>query len=116
MTVPALVAAAAGDRSWFAFVMSAGASVLVGGGLMLATRREGGQLGLRDAFLLTGASWLAAAAFGALPFWFAQLDLSYADAFFESMSGITSTGGTILRSVDLAPPGILVWRAMLNWL
>lgn len=116
MTVPALIAAAAGDRGWFAFVISAGVSLFVGGGLMLATRREGGQLGLRDAFLLTGASWLAAAAFGALPFWFAGLDLSYADAFFESMSGITSTGGTILSSVDQAPPGILVWRAMLNWI
>src|SRR6185503_18844401 len=97
MTVPALVDAAAGDRDWFAFIMAAGSALFVGGGLMLATRREGRQLSLRDAFLLTGTSWLAA-------------------ALFESMSGLTSTGATALRSVDAAPPGILVWRAMLNWI
>jgi len=116
MTVPALVDAAAGDRDWFAFVSAAGVALFIGGGLMLATRREGRRLSLRDAFLLTGASWLAAAAVGALPFWFSQLELSYGDAFFESMSGLTSTGATTLYSVDAAPPGILVWRAMLNWL
>jgi trk system potassium uptake protein TrkH len=71
---------------------------------------------LRAAFLLTAASWLAAALFGALPFYFSPLGLSFTDAFFESMSGLTSTGATVLRSVDLAPPGILVWRALLNWI
>lgn len=116
MTVPALVDAAAGDRDWFAFVMGAGIALFVGGALMLATRREGPRLGLRDAFLLTVASWLAAAAFGALPFYFSRLGLSFTDAFFESMSGLTSTGATALSSVELAPPGILVWRAMLNWI
>jgi trk system potassium uptake protein len=116
MTVPALVDAAAGDRDWLAFMTASGVSIFVGGGLMLATRREGRKLGLRDAFLLTVAAWLAAAAFGALPFWFSQQGLSFTDAFFESMSGLTSTGATVLRSVDLAPPGILVWRAMLNWI
>ncbi len=116
MTVPALVEAAAGGRAWIAFVMGSGVSLFVGGALMLATRSEGRKLGLRDAFLLTAASWVAAAAFCALPFWFAQQGLSFTDAFFESMSGLTSTGATILPSVDQAPPGILVWRAMLNWL
>ncbi len=116
MTVPALVDAAAGDRTWFAFILAAGINVFVGGGLMLATRHEGRRFSLRDAFCLTVASWVAAAAFGALPFWFSALGLSYTDAFFESISGISSTGATILTSVDAAPPGILVWRAMLNWL
>jgi trk system potassium uptake protein TrkH len=116
MTVPALVDAAAGDRDWAAFVMGAGIALFIGGALMLATRREAPKLNLRGAVLLTVASWLAAAAFAALPFWFSRLGLSFADAFFESMSGITSTGATVLKSVDTAPPGILVWRAMLNWM
>jgi trk system potassium uptake protein TrkH len=116
MTVPALIDAMAGDRDWFAFVTAAGIALFVGGSLMLATRREGRRLGLREAFLLTASSWLAAAGFGALPFWLSQLGLSFTDAFFESMSGLTSTGATTLPSVDLAPPGILVWRAMLNWI
>jgi trk system potassium uptake protein TrkH len=116
MTVPALVDAAAGEGGWIAFVLGAGICIFIGGGLMLTTRREGGRFTLRDAFLLTVASWVAAAAFGALPFWFSDLGLSYTDAFFESISGITSTGATILTSVDDAPPGILVWRAMMNWI
>ena len=117
MTVPALVDAAAGSRGWSAFVLAACISLFAGGALMLTTRQDDAQrLNLRGAFLLTVASWLAAAAFGALPLWFSELGLSFADAFFESMSGITSTGATVLRSVDAAPPGILVWRAMLNWL
>ncbi|MCW5771334.1 MAG: TrkH family potassium uptake protein [Rhodospirillaceae bacterium] len=116
MTVPALVDAASGARDWLAFVLAAGVSLFVGGALVLATRREGRRLMLRDAFLLTGVSWLTGAAAAALPFWFLQQGLSFTDAFFESMSGITSTGATVLKSVDAAPPGILVWRAMLNWM
>jgi trk system potassium uptake protein TrkH len=116
MTVPALVDAAADDPDWLAFVLAAGVSLFMGGALMLATRQDAARLNLRGAFLLTVASWVAAAAFGALPFWFSRLELSFTDAFFESMSGITSTGATILDSVERAPPGILVWRAMLNWM
>ncbi len=116
MTVPALVDAAAGDADWLAFVQAAGASLFLGGALALATRRDGARLNMRSAFMLTVASYFAAALAGALPFWFSRLGLSFTDSAFESMSGLTSTGATILASVDAAPPGILVWRAMLNWL
>ncbi len=115
MTVPALVDAIDGDYDWLAFVKSAGVTLFVGGALMLATRREPKPFTLREAVLLTVASWVAVALFGALPLHFSRLDLSFTDALFESMSGITSTGATILPSVDAAPPGILVWRAMLCW-
>jgi trk system potassium uptake protein TrkH len=55
-------------------------------------------------------------AFAALPFTFSELDLSYTDAFFEAMSGVTTTGSTVLTGLDFAPPGILLWRALLQWL
>jgi len=70
----------------------------------------------QQAFLLTALSWLSIAAFGSLPFFFSGLDLSITDSFFESMSGITTTGATILNNIESSPKGILMWRSMLQWL
>ena len=70
----------------------------------------------QQAFLLTALSWLGIAMFGSLPFFFSNLNLSITDSFFESMSGITTTGATILNDIESSPKGILIWRAMLQWL
>ena len=74
------------------------------------------KLNLQQAFLLTALSWLSIAVFGSLPFIFSKLQLSITDAFFESMSGITTTGSTIITNLNDSPKGILVWRAILQWL
>ena len=74
------------------------------------------NIDLPQAFILTALSWLSIALFGSLPFIFSKLNLSFTDAFFESMSGITTTGSTILVDLDNAPKGILLWRAILQWL
>ena len=74
------------------------------------------KLNLQQAFLLTALSWLSITIFGALPFIFSSLQLSITDAFFESMSGITTTGSTIITNLNESPKGILVWRAILQWL
>ena len=74
------------------------------------------KLNLQQAFLLTALSWLSIAIFGSLPFIFSNLQLSITDAFFESMSGITTTGSTIITNLNLCPKGILIWRAILQWL
>ncbi len=74
------------------------------------------SLNTHQAFLLTALSWLSIAIFGSLPFFFSQLNLSITDSFFESMSGITTTGATILSNIEDTPKGILIWRAMLQWL
>ncbi len=74
------------------------------------------KLNLQQAFLLTALSWLSIAVFGSLPFIFSKLQLSVTDAFFESMSGITTTGSTIITNLDNSPKGILIWRAILQWL
>ncbi|SEO09362.1 TrkH family potassium uptake protein [Pseudomonas sp. NFACC39-1] len=73
------------------------------------------QLRPRDMYLLTTASWGVVCTFAALPMVFIQ-HISYTDAFFETMSGITTTGSTILTGLDKASPGLLIWRSMLQWL
>ncbi len=74
------------------------------------------KLNLPQAFLLTALSWLSIAIFGSLPFIFSNLNLNITDAFFESMSGITTTGSTVIINLDVAPKSILFWRAILQWL
>ena len=74
------------------------------------------KLNLQQAFLLTALSWLSIAIFGSLPFVFSSIDFSFTNAFFESMSGITTTGSTIISNLESMPKGILLWRAILQWL
>ncbi len=74
------------------------------------------KLNLQQAFLLTALSWLSIAIFGSLPFVFSDINFSFTNAFFESMSGITTTGSTIISNLDEMPKGILLWRALLQWL
>ena len=74
------------------------------------------SIDLPQAFILTALSWLSVAIFGSLPFIFSELNLNFTDAFFESMSGITTTGSTVLTDLDNSPKGILLWRAILQWL
>jgi trk system potassium uptake protein TrkH len=74
------------------------------------------KLNLQQAFLLTALSWLSIAIFGSLPFVFSNIDFSFTNAFFESMSGITTTGSTVISNLNEMPKGILLWRALLQWL
>ena len=74
------------------------------------------KLTLQQAFLLTALSWLSIAIFGSLPFVFSNLNFSFTNAFFESMSGITTTGSTIISNLEEMPKSILLWRAILQWL
>ena len=74
------------------------------------------KLNLQQAFLVTSLSWISIAIFGSLPFIFSSLELTITDAMFESMSGITTTGSTIITNLNDAPKAILFWRAILQWL
>ena len=74
------------------------------------------KLNLQQAFLLTALSWLSIAIFGSLPFILSNVNFSFTNAFFESMSGITTTGSTIISNLEEMPKGILLWRALLQWL
>ncbi len=116
MLVPALLDAWAGHPDWQVFLAAAFLTGFVGAALAISCWGSGENLLLRQAFVLTTTVWVTTPAFGALPFVFADLDLSYTDAFFEAMSGITTTGSTVISDLENAPPGILIWRALLQWM
>ncbi len=98
------------------FLSSALVTAFIGMLLILANLEENRKLNLQQAFLLTTLSWLSIAIFGCIPFLLSDLNLSIVDSFFESMSGITTTGSTIITYLDNAPKSILIWRAILQWL
>ena len=74
------------------------------------------KIDLHQAFLITSLSWITVAIFGSLPFFFSNLNLTFTDSFFESMSGITTTGSTIITNLENTSKSILIWRALLQWL
>ena len=82
---------------------------------VLPGRPDKVQLRPRDMYMLTTSSWVVVCGFAALPMVFIQ-HISYTDAFFETMSGITTTGSTVIAGLDNASPALLIWRSMLHWL
>ena len=104
------------DEKNITFLSSSFVTIFIGILLVLTNLEESRKLNLQQAFLLTTLSWLSIALFGSLPFLLSNLNLSVVDSFFESMSGITTTGSTIITDLDNAPKGILIWRAILQWL
>ncbi|MBT5187473.1 MAG: TrkH family potassium uptake protein [Kordiimonadaceae bacterium] len=115
MLLPVAVDLAVGNPDWQVFALISGIVVFFGSSLYLSNRGEYEEFTVQQAFLLTFVSWLLMPAFGALPFVFSELSLSYTDAYFEAMSGISTTGSTVITGLDGAPPGILLWRSLLQW-
>jgi trk system potassium uptake protein TrkH len=114
--VPAAVAVGYGESPW-PFLGAGGIVGAVGAGIALLTRGEH-RLGIREGFLVVSLTWLAAAALGALPYIFsgdAQLDRPI-DAYFEGMSGFSTTGGSIVVNVEALSHGIAIWRQFTQWL
>jgi len=115
MSIPIIIQIIYGelDSSFF----GAGIVTIVFGVLFfLSNLDHDKKLNLQQAFLLTALSWLSIATFGSLPFIFSNLELTITDSFFESMSGITTTGSTIIVNLNESPKAILLWRAILQWL
>ncbi len=117
MMIPMLIDIHFGNSDWKIFFLCVLATAFFGGSLVLGnTTDEPFSINVRQAFLLTTLSWLTLATFASLPLWLSQIELSFTDAFFEAMSGITTTGSTVIVGLDNAPPGLLLWRAILQWL
>ncbi len=117
MLLPGLIDFALGDNDWAAFLISSFITLFVGAGLYLSSRgNKSEHLELRQAFLLTNSAWISISIFGSLPFLFSNLNLTLIDSFFESTSGITTTGASIITDLDEVSYGILFWRALLQWL
>ena len=116
MCLPAIFDVAVGNPDWQVFALSAALTMFIGVMLVLMTRGNVRNISIRQAFVLTTVVWVVIPCFAALPLAFADLQLSYTDAFFEAMSGLTTTGSTVMLGLDFTPPGILLWRALLQWL
>src|SRR5690554_5727749 len=108
------------NRDWQAFLVSSLLAASIGG--ILAYNNRGSLLAgvsVRQAFMLTLLSWLSVATAGAMPFYFAEygsVSGNITNSFFESVSGITTTGATVISGLHEAPPGMLLWRAILQWM
>lgn len=116
MAAPMLLDLLEGDPNWRGFALG-GFLSMIGGGLIAlacAPSRSGG-LSLQQTFMLTVLSWVVLPLFGALPFMLGAPSASMTDAFFEAMSGLTTTGSTVFVGLDDMPSGTLLWRGMLNW-
>ncbi len=115
MFLPALADALVGNDDWVVFATAALLTTTLGAGTWASTLQAERSLNIRQAFLMTALVWVVLATFGALPFYWAEIGLSFTDAFFESMSGLTTTGATVINGLDFLPPGILLWRGLLEW-
>ena len=117
MMIPAFVDWLYGNNDWPAFVGASLLTLFVGAILYLSKRDSTTEhLELRQAFLLTNSAWISIALFGSLPFLLSEIDMSFTDAIFESTSGITTTGATVINNLEATSHGILIWRALLQWL
>ncbi len=115
MLVPAGLDFLLGHSNWKGFVAAATMTGFFSGILILTSRGDITLLNVQQAFALTSWSWLGLTAFAALPFCFGDLRLSYTDGFFEAMSGLSTTGATVIGNLSETSKGILLWRALLQW-
>ena len=115
MTIPILLQLVLGELD-SSFITSTVITLVFGVLFVLSNLDYNKKINLQQAFLLTTLSWLTIAIFGSLPFYFSNLSLSFTDSFFESMSGLTTTGSTIITNLEIVPKSILLWRALLQWL
>ncbi len=116
MLLPTLLDVVDGAELWFGFLLAALITMASGTALAFLTDTDRSKgLDRRQALLLTVLVWVALPIFGALPFVFSAPQANYTDAFFEAMSGLTTTGATVFEKLEEAPRGMLLWRAMLQW-
>ena len=116
MMLPALADVYFGNPDWIVFIASGLITVFVGVLMWAISRGSQMQLTTRHGFLMTTVAWILLPAFGSIPFIWSEPGFSMTDSYFEAVSGITTTGATVFTGLDAMPPGILTWRAVLQWL
>lgn len=114
MLIPAALDFSESNEDWKIFVTSSFLTAFVGGSFYFSNRGYKGHLTIRQTFLFTTSSWFVLPAFAALPFQFSALNLDFTDAYFESVSGLTTTGSTVISGLDSLGSGILLWRHILQ--
>ena len=117
MLIPYLAQTIIYEENSHSFLSSAFVTAFIGTLFILTNIEERElSLNLQQTFLFSTLAWLSVAIFGSIPFIFSTLDLSLSEAFFESMSGITTTGSTVIANLDETPKSILLWRSIMQWL
>ncbi len=116
MIFPAIVDLIANNDDWEVFAFTGTLTFLIGLGLYSGARGIPHGMTTRQAFVMTTVSWIAMSIFGALPYLLSGAVPTFTDAFFESMSGLTTTGSTVINNLEEQPPGILLWRGIQQWL
>lgn len=116
MTMPIALLALGEHPDWPAFITGSGICLAIGAVLSFRYRNSLNRLRPRQLFLITILSWIAASFFGALPFLLCDYNFSFADSFYEAVSGITTTGSTVIVGLDSMPSDLLLWRSLLHWL
>ncbi len=105
-----------GEKEIVSFLIAMGITALAGLLLYLPIPKKRGDLTRRQAFLIVTFGWISASIFGAIPFYVSELFTHPIDALFETVSGFTTTGSSVLTALDAVPKGLLFWRAMIQWL
>jgi trk system potassium uptake protein TrkH len=117
MLLPLLVAYIYGEKAvFFAFLKSIGISLPFGLLIVLSLKTDSPSLKIRDGYLIAAICWFIASAFGAFPYYFSGAIPTYLDAYFESVSGFTTTGATIIDDFSVMPRAIQLWRSFSHWL
>lgn len=116
MLFPLIACIVYGERDYQAFGISAAVTIAVGASMTFLIRPERNDMAKREGFLLTALVWVVFSLFGMLPFILSETPLSVSDAFFEAMSGFTTTGATVLTSVEGLSHGLHLWRCLMQWL
>ncbi len=104
------------DEDSHSFISASFVTIFIGILFVLGNLEKEFKLNLKQTFLFSSLAWITVAAFGSLPFLLSTQDFTFSEAFFESMSGITTTGATIISDLDNSPKSILLWRAIMQWL
>lgn len=116
MLVPLALAAFNMESSLSAFILSILITGVLGILLMQQQKPTAGKMGIREGFAIVAAAWILTSLFGALPYWFADVVPTYIDAVFETVSGLTTTGASVINDVEVLPQSILLWRSLTHWL
>lgn len=116
MALPLIADLINGHPDWKVFMLCLVFTAFFGGALVLTNAGKNFHITMRQTFLLTTLSWVVLALAASVPFALSEINIGFTDAFFEAVSGITTTGSTIMNNLDEAPHGILLWRAILQWL
>lgn len=116
MMIPAAADLFYDNPDWLVFAASSLVTIFVGVLMWAISRGQTLRLTTRHGFLMTAIAWVLLPAFGAIPFIWSDPGFGVTDAYFEAVSGITTTGATVFTGLDAMPPGILAWRAVLQWI